>query len=288
MQKRSTFRRFFIPLAAFLFPFFSSSYALEPISALDDGFAMPSFFTLAEAAYAWPGSEALSGGPFALLAWSAPFGVQDLAVTTAAAGGRFGRTGIFLSWSGTDFDLYGDDQEKIGISYLFAPKLAAGVRATRNALRIAGFGSASTWSGDAGLVYRPGEALTLAASVEDLAGAELGDSREPLDGRARVGLSWRIPGTATLLASMTKVRRFDPSFSAGILAEVAPAFLAGVLGANEPDRVEFLGALKVRSLRFSYRGSFHRDLGFTHGFSLGWSEFSTPGIISGTPGRASP
>ncbi|MHB9027965.1 MAG: hypothetical protein ACYC9O_04300, partial [Candidatus Latescibacterota bacterium] len=114
MPKRNTCRGFFIPPASILFLAFAiPSSALEPISALDDGFAMPSHFTMPEAAFAWPGSEALAGGPFALLAWFAPFGVQDLAVTTAVAGGRFGRTGVFLSWSGTDFDLYGDDQEKV-------------------------------------------------------------------------------------------------------------------------------------------------------------------------------
>ncbi|MHB9027878.1 MAG: hypothetical protein ACYC9O_03845, partial [Candidatus Latescibacterota bacterium] len=165
----------------------------------------------------------------------------------------------------------GDDQEKVGVSYAVTRSLAVGARATRNALRIQGFGSASAWSGDAGLVYRPRETLTLAASVEDLAGAELGDSREPLDGRSRVGVSWRIPGAATLLASLAKTPRLDPSALAGVLAEITPALLAGILGANEPDRVEFITALNIKSLRFSYRGSFHRDLGFTHGFSLGWN-----------------
>lgn len=270
MPQRNTYRVVFTPLAAILFLFAIPVSALEPVTALDDGFALPSAGTMTEAALSWPGSEAFAAGSFALLAWTAPFGVRDLAVTTAAAGSRIGNAGVFLSYSGTGFDLYSDDTEKIGVSWALSRRLAAGARLTRTALRIEGYGNAAAWSADAGVVFRPSDAVALAVSVEDLAGAELGSSREPVDGRSRVGASWRIPGSFTLLASVTKVRRFDPSLSAGVLAEITPSFTAGVLGAGEPDRIEFLAALDLQRLRFSYRGSFHRDLGFTHGFSLGW------------------
>ncbi len=259
--------------SAFLFLFLAlapAASALEPVTALDDGFALPSAATMPEAALSYPGSEAFIRGPFAALAWSAPYGVGDLAVTTVAAGARTGNAGVFLAYSGTGFDLYSDDQERIGVSLPVGNRLAAGARITRNALHIKGFGADAVWSADLGAVFHPVEDVFLAASVEDLAGARLGESEEPLDGRSRLAASWRIPGAATLLASVTKVRRFDPSLSAGVLMELSPSLLAGVLGASEPDRIEFLAAITVKGIRSSYRGSFHRDLGFTHGFSLGW------------------
>lgn len=260
-----------LPLVFVVFLLFApdSARSLEPATALDDGFAAPSPSTLAEASLSYPGIEAFISRPFSVVAWSAPFGMNDLAVTTAAAGGRIGGAGVFFSYTGTGFDLYGDDQERLGIALPFGSRLAAGARVTRSALRIRGFGDASVWSADLGAVFRPVPDVFLSASFEDLAGAELGESKEPLDGRSRFAASWRIPGTATILASVTKVRRFDPSLSAGVLMELSPSLTAGVLGAGEPDRIEFLAAV-TRGARFSYRGSFHRDLGFTHGFSIGW------------------
>lgn len=247
-----------------------ASFALEPVTALDDGFAIPSAATMTEAALAYPGSETFIRGPFATLAWSTPYGIQDLAVTTVAAGTHAGKTGIFIAYSGTGFDLYNDDQERFGISRSLGNHLSAGARITRNALRIKGFGGDAAWSADLGAVFHPSENIFLAASFEDMANAQLGESKEPLDGRSRLAASWRISGAATLLASVTKVRRFNPSLSGGVLMELSPSLIAGVMGANEPDRVEFLAAFSTIGLRFSYRGSFHRDLGFTHGFSLGW------------------
>lgn len=253
-------------LLTLLLPGISS--ALEPVTALDDGFAIPSPPAMSEAAASWPGSELFAGGPFAVVAWNAPYGMTDLAVSTAVAGTRIGRAGISASWSGTDFDLYGDDHETFGFSYLFGGRLAIGARIARSALRIEGFGTASATGVDAGFVFRPTERLVLAAAMEDLTGAELGESREPLDGNTRAGVTWTVPGSCILLASVSKTRRFDASFSGGVLMETAPSLTVGVLGANEPDRVEFLAALGGKGLRFSYRGSFHRDLGFTHGFSV--------------------
>ncbi len=272
MPQPNTHRTISISLAAVLMLSAAPALALEPVTALDDGFVLPSPATMAEASLSWPGSEALAGGSFAVLGWTAPFGVRDLAVTTAAAGTRIGKAGVFISYSGTGFDLYSDDTEKIGASWAFSGKIAAGARLTRTAMRIGGYGDADAWSADAGIVIRPVETLSLALAVEDMAGAELGESREPVDGRTRAGASWRMTEEVTLLASVTKVRRFDPSLSAGVLAEIIPSFLVGALGAGESDRIEFLAAFDLRSLRFSYRGSFHRDLGFTHGFSLGWAD----------------
>ena len=74
-----------------------------------------------------------------------------------------------------------------------------------------------------------------------------------------------------LLASVTKVRRFDPSLAAGFTVEVMHVLTVGVVGANEPDRFEFLCAVKAMGAVFSYRGFSHRDLGMSHGFSMSWS-----------------
>jgi len=248
----------------------SSARAFEPVTALDDAFAIPSSLTILESVHNHPGSEPFLKGTTALIARSVPFGVDELAVVTGTAARRFGRFGASVSFSGTGFDLYGDDAEKGGISMLVGRGFSTGVRLTRYDMRIKGFGNASAWSADAGVVWHPGEKVWLAASVEDIAGARLGESREPIDGRVRASASWTVAPGAVLFIETVRVRRFDPSTSAGFMVEPTPYFLVGAAGGSEPDRIDFLGAVAVRGARFSYRGSFHRELGFSHGFSMGW------------------
>ncbi len=247
----------------------AEAVALETVTALDDGFAVPSQTGMTEASLHYPGAESFIQSTFASAAWNRPFGLDDLSVTTFHGGARFGKAGISVSYSGSGFDLYGDEQEKLGLSYALLREISCGVRLTRNALRIRGFGDASAWSADAGIVFRPVDSVCIAGSIEDLAGAELGESREPLDGHTRFSASWALPGEVTLLASLIKVRRFDHSFTGGFTVELSPSLIVGAAGANEPGRMEFLGAFHIRGLVISYRGMYHRDLGMSHGFSLG-------------------
>lgn len=244
--------------------------ALEPVSALDDGFAVPYEEGMIAASVSYPGAESYLNGGFALAAWSVPYGLEDMAVTTCHAGFNFGKIGLFISYSGSGFDLYGEEQEKLGVSFAPFKYLSTGLRITRNDMRIKKFGNAAAWSADAGVVFHPFKSVHIAAAIEDLAGAELGKSREPLDGRSRLAASWGTGGNVTLLASITKVRRFDPSLSAGFTAEIMRVLTMGVMGANEPDRFEFLCSIKPKRIVFSYRGSYHRELGMSHGFSVSW------------------
>jgi len=256
-------------LLFFIFSFTGETFCLEPLTSLDDGFSIPGDGSMEEASLLFPGSESLIERPYAVLGYSVPFGLEDLAVSSFIAGSRFGKTGISLSWNGSGGDLYSDEQEKLGISYHLSKSIHLGARLTRNALHIQGFGRASAWSGDAGMIFHPADSFYLAVSYEDVAGAELGESKEPLDGRSRAAVSWNLPGEVTLIGSFTKVRRFDPSCSGGCVLGIGETLNFGIAGANEPNRIEFLSSIMVRNLKFSYRGSFLGDLGFTHGFSIG-------------------
>ena len=249
----------------------SPAYALEPVTAFDDRFAVPSNCSITEASLFYPGSESFASGRFAVLGYRIPFGMEDLAVSTLHAGMNFGRAGVSVSFNGSGFDLYGEDQEKIGASFLLLDTAAAGVRLTRSAMRIEGFGQTNAWSADIGMVMHLLDSVFLAASVEDIAGAELGESKEPLDGAVRFAASWEIAEQVTLLSSVEKVRRFQPSLGCGCTVNLLDALTVGVIGGNEPDRFEFLGEVAVSILSFSYRGSYHREMGMTHGFSLRWS-----------------
>jgi len=248
----------------------ANAYALEIITSLDDGFAIPSREGMIEASLLYPGVETFIKGGFAVCAWSVPFGIDDLAVTSLHAGMNLGKASISVSFNSSGFDLYGEEQEKIGFSFSPYKNVSTGVRLTRNAMRIKGFGSEDALSADMGLVLHTFNTLFFAASFENITGAKLGESNEPLDGLARFAASWNASKHITLLSAVTKVKRFDPSFSGGFAAEIMNTLTLGVVGGNEPNRFEFLGTVIVSGIHFTYRGSHHSELGMSHGFSISW------------------
>ncbi len=253
-----------------LFFISGNAFALEPVTAIDDGFALPSKISMIEGSMFYPGTESYIKGGFAFCAWRVPFGVEDLAVTSVHAGMNSGKIGISFSFNSSGFDLYGEEQEKIGLSFSPNKVASAGIRFTRNAMRIKGYGQADAISADMGVILHLVESVFFAASFEDLADAKLGESEEPLDGITRFAASWNASEYITLISSVSKVRRFAPSFSGGFIAEIMDALILGVTGGNVPDRFEFLGSVAVSEILFTYRGSHHRELGMSHGFSISW------------------
>jgi len=246
------------------------SMAMEPASAFEDAFTAPSFVAGVDAVYNYPGMESFVPSLYAAGGYTVPFGMDDLAVTTAFAGVQRGKVAGFASFSGSGFDLYGEEHAKLGLSYSPLKTLSAGLRLTRSAMNIKGFGDASSLSADAGVVVRPHRRVFIAAALEDIAGAELGESREPLDGRTRLAVSWLSPADVTLFLTASKVRRFDMSLTVGFIAEMTEVLSFGFAGASEPDRIEYFCGIRVKNARFAYRGWYHGELGETHGFSLGY------------------
>ncbi len=244
--------------------------AIETVTAFDSGFSVPAAGTLTASSMLYPGAESFMTGGFAVVGWCEPFGMKDLAVTSFHGGGRYGPVGMSLSVNASGFDLYGEDQEKLGLTFMPYSNLSAGVRLTRTAMRIKGFGQASAIGADLGIMCHPFESVFIAAAFEDITGAELGESREPVDGHSRCSVSWRMAEHMTVLCSVSKIRRYDPSVTAGFTAEIMRELTIGAAGGTEPDRFDFLGAVDVAGMRFSYRGSHHRDLGMTNSFSISW------------------
>ncbi len=242
---------------------------LELSSAFDGGFSVPSASRMAESSILYPGAESFTKGSFGMLGWSVPFGMEDMALTTIHGGYGFGRTAVSASFSSMGFDLYGEESVKTGFAYAPHKAVSIGARIARHAMRIKGFGDASAFSADLGIVLRPHTSVVIAASFEDIGEAELGNSREPVDGHYRIGGSWTASKRITLITALNKTQRFGLSVSGGFLANPAERLVLGVLGGTEPDRFEFLGGVTVSGFNFCYRGSHHRDLGMTHGWSIG-------------------
>ena len=244
--------------------------ALEPLNALDDAFSMPLPGRHSDGVALYPGAETGAHGPFAVAGRMAPFGMDELSVATGIAGYGSGSLGMSAQFSGSGFDLYGEESARLGAAWRPVSWLSAGARVSRSAMRIDGFGSAACWSGDMGVVISPRADLVLAGAVEDVFGAELGESKEPLDGRSRFSAAWGPPGPVTLLGSVSKVRRFDASLTGGFMADIADALTIGAAACSEPDRYEFLCGVKVRGLRISWRGNWHPALGMSQGVSAAW------------------
>lgn len=248
---------------------------LEPVSAFDDGFSTPTSTRLAESSFLYPGAESFSKGAFGSLGWSVPFGMDEMALTTFHGGYGFGKAAVSLSFTSMGFDLYGEETGKAGFSYAPHRAVSIGARITRHAMRIKGFGNASAFGADMGIILRPWATIVISASFEDIGGAELGDSREPIDGHYRLAGSWAASRRFTLLTTLNKTQGFGTSITGGFAATPVNRLIIGVLGGTEPDRFEFIGGVSVSGLCFFYRGSHHRDLGMTHGWSI-----ETDGVFS--------
>jgi len=260
--------------AVFIAP--SHTHALEPATALDDCFTAPSEERIVESMVLFPGAESFGRGVYTLCAMRVPFGIEELAVTTALAGVSGNRLGMSMSFSSVGFDLYGEEMGKLGLTYSPVRRVGAGIRLTRNSMRIKGYGDASTWSADAGIVLRPVESVFLAASVEDVTDARLGESEETLDGAARFAAAWMATTRMEFITAVNSVRRFDPSVSAGFTFRILDILTLGAAGGTGPDRFEFLVTVAKSGLRVSVRGSYHAELGMSHGFSLCWGGGARP------------
>ena len=246
--------------------------ALEPDSAFEDGFAFPGVAGCVAAVYAFPGAEVFAEAAGAALAWKRPFGVDDLAVTSAIVSYGHDRFGISASFSTVGFDLYGEEQVRAGVAYSPTAWCSAGVRLTRSAVRFSGYGDLSAWGVDAGAILTLHPKLTIALAQEALGNTQFGESSEPLDGRTRLSAALRTGDMWTLLAGATSARRHGVSPSAGAVVEAFSVLSLGVLGGTNPDRVEFLAGAPAGQVRFCYRGAWHPALGMTHGFSLAWED----------------
>jgi hypothetical protein len=260
----------FIVLSASII-FSGAAFAYEPISPFDDVFGVPSKETFIDSASDFPGSEGYAGKGFAALGWKTPFGIDELATTSLTGGINFGKAGAFASVNSAGFDLYGEEQEKIGLSYAPFGFISFGMRLTRNTIRIKGFGDADALGADIGIVAKPVEGLYIGASMDDITGAELGESKEPVDSAKRFSVSWETPGGFTLIAKSVKNERFKTSFSGGFMTEIYKVLTLGAGGGTEPDRIEFICGAAMSKLKFIYRGSNCRELGMSHGFTMNWA-----------------
>ena len=259
----------FIMLSALLL-FYGVASAYEPVSPFDDVFGVPSKNTVIDSASDFPGSEGYIGKGFATLGWKAPFGIDELATTSLAGGINFRKAGVFASVNSAGFDLYGEEQEKIGLSYSPIGFISIGMRLTRNAMRIKGFGDADALGTDIGIVAKPIEGLYIGISMDDITDSELGESKEPVDSAKRFSVSWETPGGFTVIAKSVKNERFKTSFSGGFMTEIYNVLTLGAGGGNEPDRIEFICGAALSKLKFIYRGSNCRELGMSHGFTMNW------------------
>jgi len=251
-----------------LFAFAPAAAAFEPVFAIDDGFSIPMLSGGVETSLHAPGAETLLDGYGAALGYTTPFGMSDLSITTVHAAADFGFWGVSATYSGSGFDLYGDECEKAGFAVHPLGWLHCGGRITRYALRIEGFGDASTVTGDAGFVLTPYRSIVIAGVWEDLANAELGESKEPIDGCRRFSVGYDAGDGVTLLCGYRDAGRFEPSYYGGAVAHMGGQLDLGACGCSEPDRLEFMARLHIRGMTGAYRGSYHRELGMTHGFVL--------------------
>ncbi|KZD19833.1 MAG: ComE operon protein 1 [candidate division Hyd24-12 bacterium ADurb.Bin004] len=212
-----------------------------------------------------PASIALLEGLSVSASASRPFGLSRLDRASAAASlpwrnWAFG-AGIIASGDGE----YSEWTISATACRRLITGLAGGVSASAHRLSIDGYGAASGFSADAGLVARPMDGVLAGATVRGLIRSRLGESGDP-----------SVPRTFSVAAGVAPVSRLrisaalsisealDPEPSLMLGFAPSPGLSLGLGFESDPTRFSFSLSIGTGPMEFLYGLGFHPALGETH------------------------
>ena len=212
-----------------------------------------------------PASIALLEGWSASASASRPFGLPRLDRASAAASlpwrdWAFG-AGIIASGDRE----YSEWTLTATASRRVIPGLAGGVSASTHRLSIDGYGAASGFSADAGLVARPMDGILAGASVRGFIRSRLGESGDPSVPRSFSIAAGVAPvSRLRISASLSISEGLDPESSLMLGYAPSSALSLGLGFVSDPARFSFSFSIGTGLLEFLYGLGFHPSLGETH------------------------
>ncbi|MBD3368774.1 hypothetical protein GF402_00235 [Candidatus Fermentibacteria bacterium] len=200
-----------------------------------------------------------------------PYGLQPLD-RLAAAGSWTGRSvaaGGAITLSG-DSD-YSEVSLLGGASFRLARGLLLGGSAAARRLQISGYGTASGYSADAGLVYSPLPGVYGTTCIRGLVRTGLGESGDPACPRSLdVAVGVCPAERVTAAVGLRRREGFGPEVSLFSGFSPVPAVRLGGAMLTDPLRFTVSLSLSVSSAEISYGLSHHSTLPATHLVSLCW------------------
>lgn len=178
-----------------------------------------------------------------------------------------GNFGLKAAYSG--FSEYNETQ--IGLAYArkLGSKIDIGVQFNYNGIRVAGYGSASAISFEAGTIFHLSEKLHTGFHVNNPVGGKFGkDQQEKLPSVYTVGLGYDASEKFFFSAEVIKEEDQPVNVNAGLQYKFIPQLLARA-GVSSSTSSVWLGlGLSFKSFRLDVTTSYHPQLGLSPGLLL--------------------
>lgn len=197
------------------------------------------------------------------------FMLQELASYTAVAGitTKSGNFGLQANYSG--FSSY--NETKIGLAYgrKLGSRVNAGIQFNYNGIRIAGYGTASAITVEAGTILHLTDQLSAGIHVNNPAGGKFGNHKEEkLPAVYTVGAGYAASDKFFISTEIIKEEDQPVNVNAGLQYSPLSKLIARVGVASSASVIYAGVGLSFSSFRVDITASYHNQLGLTPGLLL--------------------
>ncbi|MBI4418486.1 MAG: hypothetical protein HY563_06885 [Ignavibacteriales bacterium] len=167
------------------------------------------------------------------------------------------------------FDLYRETSFVAGVGIQLHESLAGGIALEAKDIVIKGYGSQVVPLVTVGVQAGVSDRILVGGRIENILGAVLGKGRERIPRSAAVGVSAALGGGFLFAAELENDTRDPAIMRWGCEIRPVDAVCLRAALATDPDRWAAGGTISIGYAEFSYGGTFHPILGWTHVLELG-------------------
>jgi hypothetical protein len=171
-----------------------------------------------------------------------------------------------LAVAGTVFgaSLYRETSFRISAGTQWIRGVGGGIRVRVNSLSIAGYGSCTGITIDAGMRVSCSDAIAIACSITNLTASTLGNTGETLPQSVQGGI-WYTPGAGISIGlGLEKDALWDLGFRCAAEVAVIGSFAVRAGVSSTPETLSAGCAVGLGSVSFTYGFGYHWMLGSTH------------------------
>jgi hypothetical protein len=191
-------------------------------------------------------------------------GFYDVAVAIPTHSGNFGFDGRYFGF--TDYN-----ETQLGLAYArnVGSKIDLGAQFNYYAVRIVGYGNASSVHFDAGMILHLTDNLNVGLHVYNPMGSKLGkNGEEKLASMYSFGIGFEPSRNFFFSLELAKEEDKPPSVNAGLQYKFLPQLLARG-GVSTSTSTMFFGiGFEIKSMRLDATASYHPQLGISPGIML--------------------
>jgi len=162
------------------------------------------------------------------------------------------------------FDLYNETTVSVGAGKTLAQNIIGGIALNYHHLTIARYGSAGTWSADAGVLAEIIPSVMMGGCFKNLTNASYVKGEDDLPQCFSIGVAWKPLNDLLLTSEIEKDIRYAASVKAGIEKTFLNLLALRFGIANNPDKYSAGFAVRYAGIEFGYAGYSHDELGWTH------------------------